>query len=166
MSRPRALSALAAALGLSVLAAATAAAQPTALIIGNSTYANFSNLPDAASDATMLAETLGGNGYDVALLTDGRFSGGSHGFIIGHVTPEAQEGGPIALVRDGDTISIDAKRNRIDLEVSESELAARREAWSAYSPIHGRHGVVGVRFRAMDRSRLPPRKKLLLDLCI
>lgn len=59
MSRPRALSGLAAALGFSVLAAATAAAQPTALIIGNSNYSNFSNLPDAVADATMLAETLG-----------------------------------------------------------------------------------------------------------
>ncbi|MGB0747043.1 MAG: caspase family protein [Alphaproteobacteria bacterium] len=70
MSRPRALSSLAAALGFSVLAAASAAAQPTALIIGNSNYSNFVNLPDAAADATMLAETLGGNGYDVALLTN------------------------------------------------------------------------------------------------
>jgi dihydroxy-acid dehydratase len=72
-----------------------------------------------------------GLGDKVALLTDGRFSGGSHGFIIGHVTPEAQEGGPIALVENGDTISIDAKKRTMDLEVTESELAERRTAWTA-----------------------------------
>jgi dihydroxy-acid dehydratase len=72
-----------------------------------------------------------GLGQDVALITDGRFSGGSHGFIIGHVTPEAQEGGPIALVRDGDTISIDAKAQSIQLGVSEDELSRRRAAWTA-----------------------------------
>jgi dihydroxy-acid dehydratase len=67
----------------------------------------------------------------VALVTDGRFSGGSHGFIIGHVTPEAQEGGPIALVEDGDTISIDAEQNLIEVEVSDHEMAMRRKAWTA-----------------------------------
>lgn len=70
-----------------------------------------------------------GLGNDVALLTDGRFSGGSHGFIIGHITPEAQVGGPIALVRDGDVISISAETNRIDIEVSEAELAERKKLW-------------------------------------
>jgi dihydroxy-acid dehydratase len=68
---------------------------------------------------------------DVALLTDGRFSGGSHGFIIGHVTPEAQDGGPIALVEDGDPIAIDAKKRTIDLEVSAEELERRRARWKA-----------------------------------
>jgi dihydroxy-acid dehydratase len=71
-----------------------------------------------------------GLGADVALITDGRFSGGSHGFIIGHVTPEAQEGGPIALVEDGDRITLDASRNLIQLEVSEAELIARRNRWT------------------------------------
>jgi dihydroxy-acid dehydratase len=71
-----------------------------------------------------------GLGDEVALVTDGRFSGGSHGFIIGHVTPEAQDGGPIALVRDGDVISIDAKRNAVELEVGEDEMARRRAAWT------------------------------------
>jgi dihydroxy-acid dehydratase len=71
-----------------------------------------------------------GLGKDVALITDGRFSGGSHGFIIGHVVPEAQDGGPIALVRDGDVITIDADQNRLDVALSESELAARRKAWT------------------------------------
>jgi len=72
-----------------------------------------------------------GLGNDVALLTDGRFSGGSHGFIIGHITPEAQEGGPIALVETGDVISIDANKKTIDVKVSEEELAQRRHAWLA-----------------------------------
>ena len=72
-----------------------------------------------------------GLGDKVALITDGRFSGGSHGFIIGHVTPEAQEGGPIALVKNGDRIVIDAEKNRIDLEISDAELEARRKAWKA-----------------------------------
>ena len=70
-----------------------------------------------------------GLGKDVALLTDGRFSGGSHGFIIGHITPEAQEGGPIALVKDGDRIVIDASKKVIQLIVSDNELAARKAAW-------------------------------------
>ncbi|GIX04115.1 MAG: dihydroxy-acid dehydratase [Planctomycetaceae bacterium] len=70
-----------------------------------------------------------GLGADVALITDGRFSGGSHGFIVGHVTPEAQEGGPIALVQNGDQITIDAESNRIDVALSEEELARRRAAW-------------------------------------
>jgi len=72
-----------------------------------------------------------GLGKDVALLTDGRFSGGSHGFIVGHITPEAQEGGPIALVKNGDHITIDARNNRMDLEISAAEMAARRQVWQA-----------------------------------
>ncbi len=72
-----------------------------------------------------------GLGSHVALLTDGRFSGGSHGFIVGHITPEAQDGGPIALVRDGDTITIDAEKNRLEVALGESELAARRAQWKA-----------------------------------
>ncbi|KAF9160291.1 hypothetical protein DFQ27_006210 [Actinomortierella ambigua] len=72
-----------------------------------------------------------GLGNDVALLTDGRFSGGSHGFIIGHITPEAQEGGPIGLVQNGDIITIDADNRIIDLKVSEEEMNARRANWVA-----------------------------------
>jgi dihydroxy-acid dehydratase len=72
-----------------------------------------------------------GLGQDVALITDGRFSGGSHGFIIGHVTPEAQEGGPIALLQDGDMIAIDAEQRSIDVELDEAELGRRRDAWTA-----------------------------------
>ena len=70
-----------------------------------------------------------GLGNHVAMITDGRFSGGSHGYIIGHVVPEAQEGGPIALVRNGDRITIDAQQNVINVDLSDAELAQRRTAW-------------------------------------
>ena len=70
-----------------------------------------------------------GLGADVAMITDGRFSGGSHGFIIGHVVPEAQEGGPIALIRDGERITIDAEKNSIAVDVADAELQKRRAAW-------------------------------------
>ncbi|MXW47133.1 MAG: dihydroxy-acid dehydratase [Gammaproteobacteria bacterium] len=70
-----------------------------------------------------------GLGSDVALITDGRFSGGSHGFIVGHIVPEAQEGGPIGLLEDGDHITIDAVSNRIDVDLSNEELAERRSRW-------------------------------------
>ncbi|RMH15959.1 MAG: dihydroxy-acid dehydratase [Gammaproteobacteria bacterium] len=71
-----------------------------------------------------------GLGKDVALLTDGRFSGGSHGFIIGHIVPEAQEGGPIALIKDGDIIKIDAETQRLDVELSDAELEQRKQDWN------------------------------------
>ncbi|MGE0591294.1 MAG: dihydroxy-acid dehydratase [Vicinamibacterales bacterium] len=83
-----------------------------------------------------------GLGKDVALLTDGRFSGGSHGFIVGHVTPEAQEGGPIALVRTGDRVVIDTDTRRMDVLVSDEELAARRAAWTP-RPAAATRGVLG-----------------------
>ncbi|MBX9655314.1 dihydroxy-acid dehydratase [bacterium] len=70
-----------------------------------------------------------GLGKDVAFITDGRFSGGSHGFIIGHVTPEAQEGGPIALVKDGDIVTIDAETDQLNVDLSDEELAKRKAAW-------------------------------------
>ena len=68
---------------------------------------------------------------DVALMTDGRFSGGSHGFIVGHITPEAQEGGPLALVQNGDVITIDAENHAINVDLSQEELERRRDDWSA-----------------------------------
>ena len=71
-----------------------------------------------------------GLGGDVALLTDGRFSGGSHGFIIGHIVPEAQEGGPIGLIQNGDLVTIDAKQNRLEVSLSDDELAERRAQWT------------------------------------
>jgi len=86
-------------------------------------------MPEMLSPTSLLMGA--GLGDKVALITDGRFSGGSHGFIIGHVTPEAQEGGPIALVQEGDRIAIDAKKNLIELEVPVAELERRRASWSA-----------------------------------
>lgn len=90
-----------------------------------------------------------GLGADVALITDGRFSGGSHGFIVGHVVPEAQEGGPIALVMDGDRIVIDADTATIDAEVSDEEFVRRREKWNA-PPLKATRGVLAkyIRFVA------------------
>jgi dihydroxy-acid dehydratase len=82
-----------------------------------------------------------GLGSDVALLTDGRFSGGSHGFIVGHITPEAQEGGPLALVRTGDRITVDAERRRIDVDLSEKEMADRRAQWVA-PPLKATRGTL------------------------
>jgi dihydroxy-acid dehydratase len=70
-----------------------------------------------------------GLGKEVALMTDGRFSGGSHGFIIGHVVPEAQEGGPLALIQNGDVITIDADRNELSVAVSDAEMSKRKAAW-------------------------------------
>ena len=72
-----------------------------------------------------------GLGNAAALITDGRFSGGSHGFLIGHIVPEAADGGPIGLVNDGDIITIDANKRVLDLEIPESEIAERRKNWEA-----------------------------------
>ena len=82
-----------------------------------------------------------GLGADVALMTDGRFSGGSHGFIVGHVTPEAQEGGPIALAQNGDKITIDSDKNLIQINVSDEELAARKAKWQA-PPLKATRGTL------------------------
>ncbi|HRG39622.1 MAG TPA: dihydroxy-acid dehydratase, partial [Bacteroidia bacterium] len=70
-----------------------------------------------------------GLGDSVALITDGRFSGGTHGFVVGHICPEAQEGGNIALIKNGDTISIDAINNKINVEISDEEMAKRKKEW-------------------------------------
>ena len=83
-----------------------------------------------------------GLGKDVAMLTDGRFSGGSHGFIIGHITPEAQDGGPIALVQDGDRITIDATTCELNVDLGAQELAARRARWKQPAPT-ATSGVLG-----------------------
>ena len=90
-----------------------------------------------------------GLGQETALITDGRFSGGSHGFLIGHITPEAQEGGPIALVERGDVISIDVAERAITLRVSEEELAARRGRWAAPPPAAAR-GTLAKYIRTVD----------------
>ena len=79
-----------------------------------------------------------GLGKDVALITDGRFSGGSHGFVVGHITPEAIEGGPIAIVQDGDTITIDAQTHEVKLHLSDAEIADRLAAWKKPAPRYTR----------------------------
>jgi dihydroxy-acid dehydratase len=80
-----------------------------------------------------------GLGNDVAMLTDGRFSGGSHGFIIGHVVPEAQDGGPIGLIRDGDMVTVDAESNELSVAVDDAEMEQRRRGWTmpAYKETRG-----------------------------
>ena len=86
----------------------------------------------------MLSPTSAINGrglsQSVALITDGRFSGGSHGFVIGHISPEAYEGGPLALLEDGDRITIDAESKTIDVDLTQAELDSRKKSWSKPRP--------------------------------
>ena len=82
-----------------------------------------------------------GLGDKVALITDGRFSGGSHGFVVGHISPEAYVGGPIGLVHEGDSITIDGQKHTIELGVSDDELAKRKAAWTQPEPRY-RRGVL------------------------
>lgn len=89
-----------------------------------------------------------GLGDDVALLTDGRFSGGSHGFIVGHITPEAQVGGPIALVRDGDAITIDARSHQLNVAISDADLSTRRAGWQA-PPLKADRGTLAKYIRCV-----------------
>ena len=70
-----------------------------------------------------------GLGNDVALITDGRFSGGSHGFVVGHITPEAYNGGLIGLIQDGDFITIDINKNLLEVDLSDEEIAKRKQDW-------------------------------------
>ena len=79
-----------------------------------------------------------GLGKEVALITDGRFSGGSHGFVVGHIAPEAYAGGPIGLIKNGDPITIDAAKREITLGLPAKELAVRRKAWKAPQPRYTR----------------------------
>lgn len=79
-----------------------------------------------------------GLGQEVALITDGRFSGGSHGFVVGHISPEAQQGGPLAIVEDGDIITIDAETNKLEVQLSDAEVAARLAKWQAPAPRYNR----------------------------
>jgi dihydroxy-acid dehydratase len=90
-----------------------------------------------------------GLGKDVALITDGRFSGGSHGFVVGHIAPEAAVGGPIALLRDGDAITIDAETREIRVDLGAEELARRRAAWQAPEP-YARKGVLAKYARVVS----------------
>ena len=82
-----------------------------------------------------------GLGKEVALITDGRFSGGSHGFVVGHLSPEAALGGALALVKNGDRITIDAERREITLQVSAAELKRRRKSWVPPKP-YARRGAL------------------------
>jgi len=92
-----------------------------------------------------------GMGKDVALITDGRFSGGSHGFLVGHITPEAQDGGPIALVRNGDRITIDATRNEISVDLTDRELDARRKEWKV-PPLKANRGTLAKYIRLVKNA--------------
>ncbi len=94
-----------------------------------------------------------GLGKDVALITDGRFSGGSHGFIVGHVTPEAQEGGPIALLRKGDRVTIDASANQISVDVADDEMQTRRKAWTM-PPYKAERGTLAKYIRLVKNASL------------
>jgi dihydroxy-acid dehydratase len=90
---------------------------------------------------------------DVALITDGRFSGGSHGFIVCHVTPEAQVGGPIALLKDGDPIAIDAEKNQITVQLPDGELARRKEQWKM-PPYKAMRGTLSKYIRAVQSASI------------
>ena len=91
-----------------------------------------------------------GLGDKVAFLTDGRFSGGTHGFVVGHITPEAFDGGPISLIKDGDVISIDAETNQINFDLSEEELKKRKESWVC--PVKEEQGGVLDKYRSLVTS--------------
>jgi dihydroxy-acid dehydratase len=92
-----------------------------------------------------------GLGDSVGLITDGRFSGGTYGMVVGHVAPEAAEGGTLALVREGDSITIDATTGRLDVHLSEAELTTRRAAWKAPEPRY-RAGVLAKYVRLVSTS--------------
>ena len=94
-----------------------------------------------------------GLGKDVALITDGRFSGGSHGFVVGHITPEAYLGGNLALIKNGDSITIDAKNHRLDLNVPAAELKIRRKSWKQPAPRYTR-GVLGKYMRQVSSASI------------
>ena len=115
--------------------AAMAAIMDGSVVKGDVVIVRYEGPKGGPGMREMLSPTSAINGrglsQDVALLTDGRFSGGSHGFVIGHVTPEAHLGGPIALAEDGDTITVDAENAEINLHVSDEELAARKAKWQA-----------------------------------
>jgi dihydroxy-acid dehydratase len=102
-----------------------------------------------------------GLGNQVALITDGRFSGGTHGFVVGHITPEAYVGGPLALVKNGDKIVIDAERSQVNLGISAREMQARRKAWKPIKPRYTRgvlakyaHAVTQASFGAVTDQNL------------
>ena len=94
-----------------------------------------------------------GLGDKVALITDGRFSGGSHGFVVGHISPEAALGGPIGLLRDGDAIAIDAVKRTLEIKLSAAELRKRRAKWKAPKP-YATKGVLAKYARIVSSASL------------
>ncbi|HLL90681.1 MAG TPA: dihydroxy-acid dehydratase, partial [Tepidisphaeraceae bacterium] len=118
--------------------ACMAAVQAGRIVKGDTVIIRYEGPRGGPGMREMLAVTAAvvgqGLGYDVCMITDGRFSGATRGLMIGHVGPEAYVGGPIALVRDGDVIAIDAERGTIELEVDDAELAKRKAAWKAPPP--------------------------------
>ena len=94
-----------------------------------------------------------GLGKDVALITDGRFSGGSHGFVVGHITPEAALGGPLAVVKNGDPLTIDAEKRALTLDVPQAEIDARLKKWKAPAPNYTR-GVLAKYARVVKSATL------------
>jgi dihydroxyacid dehydratase/phosphogluconate dehydratase len=108
------------------------------------------SMPEMLSPGAALVGA--GLGKDVALVTDGRFSGASHGIMIGHVSPEAAAGGPIALVEDGDMVTIDARNKGLSVDVSDEVLAARREKYSPPDKLAGKRGAVLQKYVKMVHS--------------
>ena len=94
-----------------------------------------------------------GLGKDVALITDGHFSGGSHGFVVGHVTPEAYEGGPLAIVKNGDSITIDGERRALTLDLSAREIKGRLAKWKQPAPRYTR-GVLAKYAKLVSSAHL------------
>jgi dihydroxy-acid dehydratase len=94
-----------------------------------------------------------GLGKDVALITDGRFSGGTHGFVVGHITPEAYVGGPLAVVKNGDKIVIDAEKRELTLGVSAAEIKARLKAWKPMKPRYTRGVLAKYAFLTTSASQ-------------
>ena len=92
-----------------------------------------------------------GLGKDVALITDGRFSGGSHGFLVGHITPEAQEGGPIAIVQDGDIITIDVENHSLNVDLTDEKFTVRRKQWHM-PPYKAKRGTLAKYIRLVKNA--------------
>ena len=110
-----------------ILGIQTSVSKGDVIVIRNSGPKGAPGMPEMLKPTSAVMGA--GLGNDVALITDGRFSGGSHGFVVGHITPEASEGGLIGLLRDGDIITIDAINNRLTVDLSDIEIASRRKAW-------------------------------------
>ncbi len=137
------------------------------IIAGDVVVIRFEGPKGGPGMREMLAPTSAimgkGLGKEVALITDGRFSGGSHGFVVGHITPEAYVGGPLALVRNGDSITIDAEKRQLNLNIPPAELKKRRKAWKAPKPRYTR-GVLAKYASAVTSASLGAVTDLSLTL--